>query len=134
MVDATHVRAHKRRAHPEQDIQSAIVDYLSAVLPPNAFFFANANASRRTPSGKASNGVPGLTPGVPDLQIIYCGRAYFLEVKTAKGELTESQKLTIPKIIKACAEVAIVRSVDDVRDRLAEWRIPNREAKQRRAA
>ena len=34
----------------------------------------------------------GLVKGVPDLEFHYCGRSYFIEMKTATGKQSKDQK------------------------------------------
>jgi hypothetical protein len=114
----------------ENDIQRDIVTFLTAVLPPKeARVFAIPNASRRTITSRAGNGVPGLTPGVPDLQIIAKGgRAYFLEVKSDVGRLSPVQSAFKAWCVAADVPHAVARSVDDVRELLGVWGVKTREA------
>lgn len=123
-----------RRAHPEQDIQKAIVAYLCAVVVGPCVVHAIPNASRRTPSGRAGNAVPGLLQGIPDLALVVKGRAYYFEVKASKGRLSEYQEAAIEGLRRAGARVAVVRSIDEVQTWLAVWRIPTRLSKQGREA
>jgi hypothetical protein len=113
----------------ESAIQGAIVDYLDAVLTTSHRVFAIPNASRRTKSGRASNGVPGLRKGVPDLEIVGGRFAYFIEVKTARGTLSDEQEEWLAWCTVNGTPWCIARSVDDVRIALGHWGIPTREAK-----
>ncbi len=47
--------------------------------------------------------------GLPDVMMILDGHAYFFELKTAKGVVTEIQKQTHQALLRAGADVAIVR-------------------------
>ena len=113
----------------EEDIQKAIVDWLRWSLPKSHRVIAIPNASRRTSSGRASNGVYGLTKGVPDLVIFGSGNAFFVEVKGPKGKLSDAQSewgswcATKGGMPWCCA-----RSVEDVRFALSHWGVETREA------
>lgn len=111
----------------ESEIQRAIVDFLRVVIP-QCVTFAIPNASRRTKTGRASNAVPGLLPGVPDLAIIAPGgKVFLIEVKTDKTGLSKSQRELRLRFVGMDVPVAIARSIDDVRKALAHWEIESRE-------
>lgn len=112
----------------EDQIQRSIVDYCRAVLPRH-ITFAVPNGSRRTMFGRAGNAVAGLMPGIPDLCIIApLGQAYFLEVKSGKGPLSDAQKDVHALFALRGIPYAIVRSIDDVRVAFAAWKLETREA------
>ena len=112
----------------ENQLQRQIVNYLESVLPKTHRAFAVPNASRRTAGGRASNAVPGLRPGVPDLMIVGQGRAFMMEVKAPKGKLSDAQNEWAMWATNAgMVPWALVRSVDDVRTCLTVWGIPTRE-------
>lgn len=115
----------------EAQIQKAIVDYLNAVLPNEYRCFAIPNGSQRTATGRPANAVAGLTRGVPDLAIVGgVGRVFFLEVKAAKGRLSEFQsEFANWCLCKGVVPWACVRSVEDVRVALEAWKIETRECK-----
>lgn len=113
----------------ENQIQALIVKYLRAVLPKNYRCFAVPNGSQRMPSGKPANAVPGLTPGIPDLAIVGDGRIFFIEVKAAKGRLSEAQsEFGDFCMYQAMVPWACVHSVDETRLALNEWGIKTKES------
>ncbi len=102
--------------HEESSIQAQIVSTLSAL---GIFLFAvpNEAAGKITPQKAARLKAMGLRSGISDLIIIGSdGRAYFMEVKTETGRLSESQK----RFQAYCATkgwiYTVVRSVDDAID------------------
>lgn len=113
----------------EAQIQKVIVDYLNTVLPSSYRCFAIPNASQRTATGRPANAVAGLTRGVPDLAIVGgVGRVFFLEVKAAKGRLSEYQKeFGDWCAFKGQVPWACVHSVEETRHALCEWQIVTRE-------
>lgn len=111
----------------EDCIQRAIVGYLNCVLPDGYRVAAIPNAARRTANGWASNGVPGLRKGVPDLFVVGQGQIYFIEVKAPKGRLSpEQDEWRMWCSNTGATPWALVRSVDDVRTALTVWNIPTR--------
>lgn len=100
-------------SHPESCIQAQIVSTLSGL---GIFLFSvpNEAAGRITPQKAARLKAMGLRSGISDLILIgQDGRAYFIEVKTETGRLSESQK----RFQAYCATrgwiYGIVRSVED---------------------
>jgi hypothetical protein len=71
----------------------------------------------------------GARSGVPDLLIICAGKALLIEIKTEKGRLSEAQMACHAEIMAAGGRVAVIRSLDDLREVLAFWEIPVRETK-----
>lgn len=114
---------------PEDAIQKAIVVFLNAVLPKSYRCFAIPNGARRTASGRPANAVPGLTPGVPDLAIIGGRLIWFVEVKSARGRVSDAQEAFHAWCAANGTPYCVARSVDDVRVALAHWGIPSRESR-----
>lgn len=113
----------------EASIQRAIVGYLNAVLPKDTRVVAIPNAARRTGTGRATNAVAGLSPGLFDLMVIgRGGRVWFIEIKAERGRLSPAQEAWRGWFVVAGVPHCIARSVDDVRAALAHWRIETREA------
>ena len=112
----------------EDQIQSAIVAYVRAVAP-RIIVYAIPNASRRTQSGRASNAVPGLLPGMPDLGLaIPDGRAAFIEVKTPKGKLSDNQKGILAQMDYHSIPYIVATGIDEVRVFLCFLGVATREA------
>lgn len=110
----------------ESDIEMSITTFLTHALPEDAFQFHISNEGRRGRSEQARFKKAGGKAGVPDRCILWRGKAYFLEAKSDKGTLTQSQKKTIPQIQTAGCPVAVVRSVEDVEAVLRCWGFPFR--------
>ena len=115
----------KRRI--EEQIQREIIAYLAAVTP-RALVFACPNAAPRTYGGRASNGVPGLTKGAPDLIAVFPGgRVVFIECKTPKGRSSMDQIAFSGRCNALGQPYFVARSQDDVRHALAALNIETRE-------
>lgn len=116
-----------RTAQSESDIQRGIVNFVRTVAP-QCLTFAIPNASRRTALGFATNGVPGLYPGIQDVCVVApLGRAHFIEVKTDKGQLRKEQEAVKARMALMGVPHCVARSIDDVREALKAWKIETRE-------
>ena len=107
--------------HEESKIQAAIVSALSLL---GIFLFAVGNDfAGATSAAKAGRlKAMGLRPGVSDLVIIgRDGKGYFLEIKTATGVLSSSQKNFRDLCSLRAWPYAIARSVDEAIDQCKKW-------------
>jgi len=113
---------------PEQALQRQVCEYLDWCLLPPAFYTsipAGGGGRIRGAILKAT----GYKAGVPDLMVIYEGRARFLELKSKAGRLSIDQKMTINTIHAAGCETIVCRSLDDVRFSMEYWEIPLRKSR-----
>lgn len=110
----------------EDAIQEAIVNYLRAVLA-KKIVLSIPNEGKRSPASAARLRRMGMRKGAPDLLLVIGGKAFFFEVKSAKGRVRDEQFDFQVDADIAGAGWAIVRSIDDVRRALAHWKIPTRE-------
>jgi hypothetical protein len=122
------------KSQPEQRLQRAVADYLAWALLPPAWFTAIAHGARLGDDSTAwlRGGIlrgTGTKAGVPDILIVHEGRAYFVELKSARGSLSEAQRTTHSALTATGCPVAVCRSLDDVQSMLWAWRIPTRSTK-----
>lgn len=128
--------AGKKRQSPERDFQRALVKHLSVMFGSDVFW-------THFPSGVALGGwgrerfirgdhlkKMGLKPGVPDILIIYDGKAHWLELKSAKGGLSEAQYDTLDDLSAAGSWVCVVRTLAEAFRAIDAWGIPTRIASQ----
>jgi len=112
----------------ERKIHIAIVDYLNAVLPDSHLVVHLYNNPRSAASGALAKRM-GMLAGVPDLMIVRpLGRVAFIEVKAEGGRLSPMQIAFKLHCKTWGIDHAVCRSIEDVRDFLAELRIETREA------
>ena len=88
----------------ESQIQALILKFLRA-LAPACWVIKAAVCNER---------------GVPDILCCYKGRFLGIEVKTCKGRLGPAQKVQGKRIQMACGSSGVARSVEDVREMIAE--------------
>lgn len=129
MRQPTKSTGKKMRTRPEEQAQREILAYIAAVIP-RSLCFAVPNASRRTPTGRASNGVPGLHRGASDLCLcLPKGRVIFIEVKAPKGRSSDVQIEFGSKLLALSHSYFVARSQDDVRRAFEALGVETREAK-----
>jgi len=116
----------------EAPIQRAIVTYLRAVLPPDNIVHHSANEGVRGGRSGVLDGMRkrdmGQTAGFPDLVVLTHRGALFLEVKAEGGRVSPAQHEVHDRLRAMGYRVAVVRSVDDVRETLREWSFPTADA------
>ena len=107
----------------EDSIQESIVSYLRLAVP-HLLVFAIPNEAKRSPQLAAAMKRRGMCPGIPDLCLVATGgKSYFLEVKSAKGKLSESQINIMSLMTDRLIPRATVRSISETESVLHEWRL-----------
>lgn len=112
------------RVDREGPIQRAIVALLDVVLPPDAIYHHSPNELDMAGSEAARQIVKarrlGTRKGWPDLEIIWRGRAYFMETK-ANGLQSDDQRAVQHDLERAGASYVVVRSVTGAQNALQAW-------------
>lgn len=119
----------KKRVNREAPIQRAIVAYLRKVLPDAIIHHAKNEINKR---GKgiqielAQAKRNGSLTGFPDLIVLPFSTLgpMFFEVKAEGNYATPAQKEVHEHLTRLGYRVAVVRSIDDVRECLTEWSVP----------
>jgi hypothetical protein len=68
----------------------------------------------------------GVIAGTPDLQVMYCGRTLFIELKAPRGSVSGEQRHLHDRLRRAGFSVAVCRSIEDVVGALERFGIPLR--------
>ena len=118
-------------------LHCAVANFLNAVLLPEARLASTESDVAWTTfpaggGGKARGGKLkrlGLKAGWPDIQLVWRGRFYGIELKQAKGRLSTDQVSTHRKLCHAGAWIVTCRSIEEVGDALRAWGIPTRQRK-----
>ena len=110
----------------ETQIQTAIINLLAVYENQGKLFFNRTNnippVNKDIETGKilSFRKLPlGAKRGIPDIWVIINGKTIGLEVKTATGTQSASQKEIEKRFKKNGAEYYIVRSVEEVKKILA---------------
>lgn len=117
---------------PEDALQHQVCSYLETALPLASYWCA-------IPNGSVLAGDPiqrarqmnrlkktGLKVGAPDLIVLHDGRLLAIELKAAKGKLSDAQADTCDAITLAGGAYRVCRSIDDVEAYLLAFEVPLR--------
>lgn len=114
----------------ESQIQIQVADWLRLYEARYGFiFFSIPNEALGKADSKAGIGrmtrlkKMGLRPGAADIVIVKGGRAYFLEIKAAKGEQSASQILFEFGVYSAGAKYAVAHSFEEAKKIVEGWAI-----------
>lgn len=115
-----------KRVDREGPIHKAILQYLRTQFPravihhsPNEVSLRGRDVARAIAKAKGL----GMAVGFPDLLMIHQGRTIAFEVKAEKGKATDAQSNIGEMMIANGAMWAVVRSVDEVKERLKAWEV-----------
>lgn len=117
-----------KRVDREGPIHIAILGYLRQVLP-DAEIHHSAGESHIKGRGAMLATVKkkrmGMVPGWPDLTVFPFSTLgpFFLEVKAEGGRVEKTQAECHARLRRLGYRVAVVRSIDDVRETLQGWNI-----------
>jgi hypothetical protein len=115
-----------QRRHDEEQLHRAVWKYLRWALPDEAFAYHPANGGKRSRKVAARMSALGVVAGVPDLAVVYRGRAMFIELKARRGALSLDQK-HVHQVLSHCgAPVMLCRSVEEVEAQLRDACVPLR--------
>jgi hypothetical protein len=112
---------------PEAALHKTVKRYLDLVLPKSAWWSSIAHGEGGGKIRGAQWKSRGAKAGVPDILIVFGGTAHWVELKSAKGQLSPAQKECAEHLLHAGCQYKLARSIDDVRVALAAWQIPTRE-------
>jgi hypothetical protein len=119
--------APKQPSLRESDIQAQIVALLSHHASRNHYiFFSVPNEHDLSGAGNRFAKINklkkmGLTSGVADLVVVKNGQAYFMEVKTPTGIVSDNQRWFMSNAASVGAHYAIVRSYEEAIKVLTAW-------------
>lgn len=126
VVTATLLPDRPPRRHDEDATQRAVIQYLDWALPADGIAFAIPNGGKRHPREAARLKGLGVKAGISDICVVFRGRAFFIELKTPRGVLSEAQRNMMRKLNYCDAPVMVCRSVADVEAGLRECCVPLR--------
>lgn len=111
----------------EERIQRAFVAWCILALPDDVLWFSIPNEGKRSPSYGARLKAMGLRPGAPDFEVIYRGRALFIEFKAPAGRQSPSQRQFEADCVTAGASYYLARSEREASAWLRSMGVPTRE-------
>jgi hypothetical protein len=127
MPKVTDHRGRCTHRREEEALQAAAMDYLDRALPLDAVAHHSPGEGKRSKRAQGLLKRSGYKRGWPDIEIIWKGRSYFIEMKTPTGVVTPDQRLMHSRLLR-CGAVGVVvcRSVPAVEQELRAFGIPVR--------
>lgn len=108
----------------ESQLAESVNQFLSVALPREAVHFHPANEGKRSLAAAAALLRQGMLPGLPDICIVCGGKAYWIELKSARGSLSEAQKICHRRLRLAGCDVVVAHSIAEVALALDSFGIP----------
>src|SRR5512139_1200800 len=96
----------------EEQIHKQVVAELRVRAKPDVVFWHTPNDAKRTPGNANRLKAMGMVPGVPDLILCRNGETFFLEIKSAKGRLSDNQEHFHARLAATGFNVAVQHSVE----------------------
>jgi hypothetical protein len=125
-LDLLPQRTVVRRKHEEADLQAQVMAFLRVALPPDAIAHHSPGEGKRTQRAQGELKRSGYQTGWPDVEIVWRGRVYFIELKSKHGVLSAEQRATHRRLIYCGADVMLCKSLPEVEAALREATLPLR--------
>ena len=110
----------------EDEFHISVIDYLELVLPKDCVVHHSPNEGKRGWNAQRKMKTHGTVAGWPDLELLYKGKMYFIELKTTKGRVRPVQFDCHQRLYEAGSTVFVCRSIDEVGNALTFFGIPAR--------
>lgn len=111
-----------RRAHPEEDLQRAVVAHLHLRARPGVGWSHIPNGGKRGIVEAVAFKAMGVRAGMPDLMLwAPHEKMRFLELKAKRGRLSEAQRVVISDLEAAGFECEVAHSLDEALEILECW-------------
>jgi hypothetical protein len=116
-----------RRKHDEDDLLYAAMEFLDLALPVEAIAHHSPGEGKRTKRAQGHLKRSGYKKGWPDIEIVWRGHpSIFIELKAARGTLSEAQRRMHIKLAYCGAEVISCKSLPCIEESLLELGMPLR--------
>lgn len=115
------------RLQPEAALHKAVIEYLRLILPKGTVIHHSPNEGKRGLLEQRALKNNGTMAGWPDIEIVWNGWVFFIELKSAKGRLRPEQIACHDALTFAGARVATCRYINEVQQAIAAWGIPTRD-------
>ena len=127
-VKASSLRLGLLMNFTEQEIHTSIVAWLQLALPAQSVVHHSPNEGRHHVAYRQKQKKMGMQTGWPDLELFVPdqffvsgeSRPIFLEVKSKKGRLRDTQIRILEQLRDLACHVCVVRSIDETEDFLSE--------------
>jgi VRR-NUC domain len=114
-------RLRIKEPETEQQLQRRVVKLLNARALDGVLWFAVPNGGIRDGKTASILRLTGVRPGIPDILLLHRGRLHGLELKTARGKISEEQQTMLADMTTAGARVYVAYGYAEVVDILVLW-------------
>lgn len=105
----------------EESIQRALADYLPFALKPGVMWTHMPSGGMRDRVAGAKLKAMGHHAGWPDLQFVYAGTVMFLELKSGKGRISDTQLAVHQGLRNAGVTVRVAVGFEEAMATLDDW-------------
>jgi hypothetical protein len=109
----------------EAALHRQVAKFLDAALCPEVFWTTIDHAGGGKVLG-AQRKARGARKGIPDVLLVHQSKAFWIELKTAKGRVSEAQKEVGGHLVIAGCPVTVARSLEEVQSAVLKWDLPLR--------
>jgi len=105
----------------ESQIQIAVMEHLRLRALPGVVAWHVPNGGSRSKAEAGRFKAEGVVPGIPDINILWAGHFYGLELKAEKGRVSPAQQDMHEQMTAAGATVAVAYGLDAAIRQLEAW-------------
>jgi hypothetical protein len=115
---------------PEHSLQRSMADALRLEIAPAGkvsrhgvcwYSVSMENYAGEVPGIRVGR---GIVAGILDMFLLWRGQSYFIEIKTADGQLSDAQQAVASAVLMGGGHVAVVTTVEQLLEALDAWRVP----------
>lgn len=124
-----------KSARPEDRLHADVKKYLTTIIArpgvcsaDGVVWYSVETRAKRSKFEGARNKARGCISGCPDIDLYFSGRAYKIELKAAKGTVSDSQDILHAELARANVPVIVAKDIDTITTALISWGVPTREA------
>ena len=99
----------------EDSLHITVAEWLALVLPSDAAWHHSPNENKAHVAWRAKLKRRGTRTGWPDIEIIYRGKIYFIELKYGKNKISPNQGACHDYLTRAGAPVAVCYTLPEVK-------------------
>lgn len=110
----------------EKKLQRQVMEFLALALPPDAVAHHSPGEGLRSKRAQGDLKMSGHKKGWPDIEIVWRGRIYFIELKVPGAYPSAAQREMHKRLMYCDAPVMLCRSLPEVEAQLREACVPLR--------
>ena len=123
MVAAVRQRRAPALGLSESAIQIAVMHHLTLRARPGALAWHTPNGGARSKAEAGRFKAEGVVAGMPDINILFNGRFFGLELKALRGRVSPEQRAIHERITACGGTVAVAFGLDAAVAQLEAWEV-----------